>query len=703
MSAARPAASPAAESVVHLASATALVPEEILATPRGGSRGMFRDLAALVLDRHLRRLVRIRQPVDLRLGLLLVRVDSCSGHLALGFARLSDYATERLGLPARRVQTLLALARRLAELPRLAAAFEAGIISLSQVRLLLRVATAANEAGWIERAGETTVRRLEIAVRAAVSEAGAAAPLEEGAANGGAAAADDDAAVDDDAPAGEFIAFDAPAAIHARWEQALEIARRSAGAGDPAWRSVEFIVADYLSGVPDLAALLARMSGARSGGERSAGDAAAADAFPARSAGDPPCPGGTPCPGESVDGTGIELFEEVLAGLEAEVTSRDPAIPSDGPVVVLPDSVQETAADTAVDLDARLRELVRIRQNISWNLGRLLRLFADRRLYRELGFMSLARFCRERLGLGVRRAWLLIGLERRLVMLPGIAHAYRSGALSWVRASTLARVASEVSEQRWLRLAAAVTVRRLLEEAALAEGGPSPRGPRGLDADGRVQLLTPTRGPAETSPATGPANGSASMAGHVAGAGLVAGAGHVAGAGQGSETGSRTRIRFWSPYEVASLWHEALEVCRYRAGRPLDDWECVASILASFLDTWGVRADPAWRRRYRIFERDGWRCRVPGCSSRRNLQVHHIDFRSHGGTDDDANLAVLCAAHHLQGIHRNRLRCHALPDGLLAWEFGPDPIRGPFARYVEDVEWSAARAAVAPAADALRG
>jgi hypothetical protein len=112
------------------------------------------------------------------------------------------------------------------------------------------------------------------------------------------------------------------------------------------------------------------------------------------------------------------------------------------------------------------------------------------------------------------------------------------------------------------------------------------------------------------------------------------------------------------------------------------------------MDTWGVRADPAWRRRYRIFERDGWRCRVPGCTSRRHLQVHHIDFRSHGGTDDDANLAVLCAAHHLQGIHRNRLRCHALPDGLLAWEFGPDPVRGPFTRYVEDVLWSAARAAV---------
>jgi len=464
MKAGRTAASPAAESVVHLASETSLVPEEILATPRGGSRGMFRDLAALLLDRHLRRLVRIRQPVDLRLGRLLARMDGGSGYLALGFARLADYATERLGLPARRVQTLLALVRRLAELPRLAAAFEAGAVSLSQVRLLLRVATAASEAVWIARAEATTVRRLEIEVRDAVSEAGGAgdglaAGGDEGTGDGGGPGADS-GTVDDDAAAGEFISFDAPAAIGVRWEQALELARRSAGAGDPAWRSVEFMMADYLSGVPDLAALLARVSDVRSAGDAPAGDASAQ-----------PSVSGPACPGEVLDGPGIELFEEVLAGLAADPANRDPAIPVDRPVVVLPDSVREEPADSAADLDARLRALVRLRQNVSWNLGRLLRLFADRRLHREMGFMSFSRYCRERLGFGVRRAWILIGLERRLTLLPRTASAYRTGALSWVKAAAIARVANEISEPRWLRLAEGVTVRRLLEEVALAEAG----------------------------------------------------------------------------------------------------------------------------------------------------------------------------------------------------------------------------------------
>jgi hypothetical protein len=63
------------------------------------------------------------------------------GHheLDCGFARPTDYATERLGLTARRVQTLVALARRLAPLPRVAAVYERGALSQSQAALLSRL------------------------------------------------------------------------------------------------------------------------------------------------------------------------------------------------------------------------------------------------------------------------------------------------------------------------------------------------------------------------------------------------------------------------------------------------------------------------------------------------------------------------------------------------------------------------------------
>jgi 5-methylcytosine-specific restriction endonuclease McrA len=34
-----------------------------------------------------------------------------------------------------------------------------------------------------------------------------------------------------------------------------------------------------------------------------------------------------------------------------------------------------------------------------------------------------------------------------------------------------------------------------------------------------------------------------------------------------------------------------------------------------------------------------------------NLQVHHIEFRSHGGSDSEANLITLCAPCHA-AVHK---------------------------------------------------
>ena len=85
-------------------------------------------------------------------------------------------------------------------------------------------------------------------------------------------------------------------------------------------------------------------------------------------------------------------------------------------------------------------------------------------------------------------------------------------------------------------------------------------------------------------------------------------------------------------------------------------------------EAWGAN-DRHVRREHRVFERDGWRCTVPGCTSYRNLHAHHITFRSAGGCDAPWNLTTLCAAHHYHAVHqgtgRSRLRISGLaPRGL---------------------------------------
>ncbi|MEJ7801312.1 MAG: HNH endonuclease signature motif containing protein, partial [Ilumatobacter sp.] len=59
-------------------------------------------------------------------------------------------------------------------------------------------------------------------------------------------------------------------------------------------------------------------------------------------------------------------------------------------------------------------------------------------------------------------------------------------------------------------------------------------------------------------------------------------------------------------------------------------------------------------RTRRIIERRDRGCRVPGCTARSFVEIHHIIHWLHGGTSDTWNLLSLCAKHHRQH-HRGEL------------------------------------------------
>jgi 5-methylcytosine-specific restriction endonuclease McrA len=59
-----------------------------------------------------------------------------------------------------------------------------------------------------------------------------------------------------------------------------------------------------------------------------------------------------------------------------------------------------------------------------------------------------------------------------------------------------------------------------------------------------------------------------------------------------------------------------------------------------------LRLEPDRYRKLRleILKRDRWRCQW--CNRMQNLQVHHVQFRSQMGADEEPNLITLCAACH---------------------------------------------------------
>ena len=55
--------------------------------------------------------------------------------------------------------------------------------------------------------------------------------------------------------------------------------------------------------------------------------------------------------------------------------------------------------------------------------------------------------------------------------------------------------------------------------------------------------------------------------------------------------------------------------------------------------------------RQQVLRRDAWRCQV--CGRMSNLEIHHMQFRSHLGHDLEENLITLCADCHKE-VHGSR-------------------------------------------------
>jgi hypothetical protein len=138
------------------------------------------------------------------------------------------------------------------------------------------------------------------------------------------------------------------------------------------------------------------------------------------------------------------------------------------------------------------------------------------------------------------------------------------------------------------------------------------------------------------------------------------------------------------PRDVAWLFTAVREAFRQRLGdrrgRPASDGEAFAALLDHALATRTAR-DPGGTRPDPVIERDGHRCAVPGCSSRRNLQDHHIVFRSAGGSDALENRITLCAFHHHRCLHAGRLRVRGAAPAHLVFELGVRPGLAALARY----------------------
>ncbi len=121
--------------------------------------------------------------------------------------------------------------------------------------------------------------------------------------------------------------------------------------------------------------------------------------------------------------------------------------------------------------------------------------------------------------------------------------------------------------------------------------------------------------------------------------------------------------------------------CSTRSPTPPEPrWTALERLLRHVITHW----ESTPRHHDPVFARDGWRCTVPACSSRRNLHDHHIRFRSRGGDNRRDNRTVVCAAHHLHGIHDGTIHASGIAPHAIEWRLGVRLGVPPFLAYVGD-------------------
>jgi hypothetical protein len=308
------------------------------------------------------------------------------------------------------------------------------------------------------------------------------------------------------------------------------------------------------------------------------------------------------------------------------------------------------AAD-AFDLDRRLRLAVRLEQTLDAAIAPLLRRVTSPEYEWRGDYCALASYAREQLGMSASKARALLRLERAGDVCPELRDAYRSGRLSWVKAQCLLPLLllDLDGEWRpaWVAWAERVSVRRLTEDverALLLRAGHDLAWERCKFHPQWAQDPIP---PAERQ--------------------LCA---------PDIDTEETQQLAWRVPRDVAVLFTAVRETLRAKLkperGRFPADGEVFGALLDCALLAWTLR-DPRARRPDPAIERDGYRCAVPGCTSRRNLHDHHIVFRSHGGPDTVTNRITLCAFHHQRCLHVGLMRVQGqAPEGLV-FELGLRP------------------------------
>lgn len=365
-----------------------------------------------------------------------------------------------------------------------------------------------------------------------------------------------------------------------------------------------------------------------------------------------------------VDAVEVEQVSDAVEVEQVSDAVESDALESDA---VESDAVESDAVDSdAVEIDRNLRKIAARRAGLDAELSRWLRRADEQRIWNVLGYVHALEYLEEVFGFSPRAARERLRVASELARLPAFESALAVGELSYGIVRELTRVATPDTEHRWLRAARGKNLRQVERLVSGHAKGDTPDDDVNPDLfECAVQWKLPAPIAALLRETRVHLNNE--VGGNLDDAQLV----------------EMLCRRALEPTAAACVGPSRMihittcERCQSSTqvggGRrvPISMTELqLASCDATFVDDANgkrpTQSIPAAIRR-QVMERDEHRCRVPGCRSSRNLDVHHLIPQCEGGGHELWNLIVLCSGHH-RLHHEGILTIRGRADGDLTFQ-----------------------------------
>jgi hypothetical protein len=305
-------------------------------------------------------------------------------------------------------------------------------------------------------------------------------------------------------------------------------------------------------------------------------------------------------------------------------------------------------------IDRALRRIARAERASDLEKARFLTEAVRQRIWAYYGRASILEYLEELFGYTPKVAREYLRIAFAIEALPQLAEMLSSGEHSFTALREISRIATRETIDEWRAAARGMNVRQVEQLVSAHRKGDRPSDPPNPDlALGKLTL--------EMYPATRAKVLQARQLVASEHDGFLDDDAFIDAVftafldGGGPDQGrARHQIMTTVCSECKRGWQDAAgRVVAIDAG-DVERAECDAQRVGSDREPERATQDIAPMVRRFVWRRDHGRCCVPSCRASRNIDIHHIVHREHGGDHGAGNLTLLCGGHH-RALHEGKL------------------------------------------------